>query len=510
MKKTLKLAGLLLALVMVLSMLPVMASADDPVYTITVNIPSGTDNAGGSTHESYTAWKVLTIESSTPTTAGETTPTELATATYKVDTDWESFFTEGAGKDYFTVDAQKYVTVTDGVTLDDATMATIAKAAVAYAGTKGLTGVTQSVAADATSVALNVGGPGWYAVNSSVGTICMLTNNDPTDTIADKNLVPTVAKEVTSITGAETGDTNTVSVGDTVNYTATITAEPGAENYVFHDTMDAGLTFDATSVKIGGTAIADVAGASLVTSPTDSCTFEITFTQAYLDDITAETSIVITYSAVVNADAIDDTGAIDNTAKLTYGDNSKVESTPASADVYTYGFEIIKTDENNKVISGATFELYDAATGGNKILLTKDGDVYRPATATEIAAAGYASPEVPATTAKFDGFGNGTYYLQEVANPDGYNKLANRVAVTINGKDIFLTKTFAVGDEYTQDDASTTGTDESDGGIQIINKQGSVLPETGGMGTTLLYVVGAILVIGAGVLLVSKKRMAAK
>ena len=492
MKKTLKLAGLLLALVMVISALPVMASAD-PTYSITVNAPSAAQDG-----ETYHAWQILSIESKT----GSTDDGDLATATYKVGADWKDFFTTGAGAAYFDVstDGLDYVTLkknTDGESIvpTDAQMAALAKAALAYADTNS---ITTTLTADTVSdvAEITVPSDGWYLVDSSVGTICMITNAASNVTINDKNTVPTISKTVANTTKSFAADEdNTASVGDVMTYTVVISAKPGATKYVFHDVMDAGLTYNNdVAVSVGGAALADT-NYSLTTATDDTLT--VTFTQAYLDTITAATDITITYTATVNAAAIEDADSkVDNKAKLNYGDDSYTETDTAT--VYTYGFDLAKYDGNtDKVIDGATFSLWTDATTGTEIALYYDSanGYYRPAVGSETAS------DIAVGVAKIEGLADGTYYLQEENFPAGYNKLASRVAVTIDGDDVFFTANAPA--------AVDADVSDTEGGVLVENKQGELLPTTGGMGTTILYVIGAILVIGAGVVLVSKKRMGA-
>ena len=162
-------------------------------------------------------------------------------------------------------------------------------------------------------------------------------------------------------------------------------------------------------------------------------------------------------------------------------------------------FDIIKTDSSMKVLNGAKFELYDAQTAGNKIDLVKVSDgVYRVATATEKNAEGFTSAVIEAGKATVKGLdANTTYWLEETEAPAGYNKLAGRVEVKIENSNLTTNMT---GDTWATDN----------GGVQITNKTGTELPSTGGMGTTLFYTLGSILVLGAGILLVTKKRMSEK
>ena len=474
MKKTLKLAGLLLALVMVISALPVMASAAADSYTITI-----TNAVDGKV---YSAYKIFDIES-LDTTANP------VKATYKVldPNPVASLFTtekDGLGDACFVIDEQGYVTAKTGVT--DAQLAAFAKAALALVSTAD---ATATAAGDPCVATIDVGEDGYFLVDSTIGSLCILTSAATTATIAEKNTEPTITKTVTAI-GTDTTDKATASIGEVVSYSVAITADEGAEKYVYTDKMDNGLTWSGSVVVNDGTA--DLAAGDDYTLVTTGLgegeTFKVVFAQDYLDTIADATTITITYTATVNENAIADTGSIDNKADLTYGDDGVAETSTAS--INTYSFDVVKTDASNNVITGAQFKLYDAATGGNEIKVVKLSDgSYRVALSTETGVV------IEAGEANIDGLGNGTYYLEEVKQPDGYNKLAERKAVTINGADNLATVTSNV---------------YSAGGLQVINQAGSLLPETGGIGTTIFYVIGAILVVGAGVLLVAKKRMAAK
>ena len=179
-----------------------------------------------------------------------------------------------------------------------------------------------------------------------------------------------------------------------------------------------------------------------------------------------------------------------NETELQYGDDNYTESD--STKTYTFGFDIVKTDEEHNLLDGAEFKVYDAATGGNEVavVLMDDGTTYRRARADETG--------VPIVVkngqVRVVGFDNGTYYLEETVAPNGYNKLSNRKAFTISDANL--------------DALFNDGVFSTDSGVHVVNKTGSMLPETGGIGTTIFYVLGGALVLGAGVALVTKKRMA--
>ena len=235
------------------------------------------------------------------------------------------------------------------------------------------------------------------------------------------------------------------------------------------------------------------------TGLTDGCDFEITFAQSYLDTITADTDIVVTYSAVVNENAVVYDDANTNKTKLTFGEDNRDETTWDETKTYIFSFDIVKTDDSNKLLAGAEFELYDAQTGGNKISLVREQDgTYRVATDAEAKVAGFVSAVIEAKDGKatIKGFDdNTTYWLEETKAPDGYNKLPGRVEVAF-GKKANISTTIT-GNTWT----------DGDGGVHIVNNTGSLIPSTGGMGTTVLYMAGGVLVIAAGALLIFRRRM---
>lgn len=488
MKHAKKLASLLLALVMVLS-LATTAFATGTTESGSITISNPVD---GQTYKAYLMFELESYDS------------DAGTYSYKITEAWREFVTTGAGKDYFTINDQDYVTLKDGVTVenDSVAAATIAKAAVAYAASKNLTPAATLPKNDSyTATGLTLG---YYVVDSSLGALCGLTTTKPSATIKEKNEVPPIDKEVKEDDSNTWGESNTAQIGDTVEFRTTIHAKKGAQNYKLHDQMEAGLTLnqDSITVKVGATVLTkgtdytvafDVAckdknGADA------TCDFEITFSNDYLATITADTDIVVTYTAVLNKDAEIADATNDNDTVLDYGDNSHSEWDKTTTK--TFMFDIIKTDSSLKVLNGAKFELYDAETNGNKIDLVKVSDgVYRVATSAEKSAEGFTSAVIEAGRATVKGLdANTTYWLEETEAPAGYNKLAGRVAVAIGNSNLTTTMT---GDTWV----------EGNGGVQITNKAGTELPSTGGMGTTIFYVVGSILVLAAVVLLITKKRM---
>lgn len=468
MKNFHRIASFMLAITMILALsVTAFAAAPENNGKITIDNP-----VQGQT---YSIYRIFDLESYNA---------ESGAYSYKVNEKWGDWAKNQT--EYVTVNKQGYVTW-----VEDADPQAFAKLALTHAKKNSIADDGQLTAADVSVVFENL--PlGYYLVDSSLGALCGLDTTHTDAIIKEKNSAPTIDKQVQEDSGSSWGDHNDADIGQTVDFQTTVHAKKGAENYVVHDKMSAGLTFVPGSIKIER--LTENTEYTVKTEGLDDgCTFEITFTQDYLNTITADTDIVITYSAVLNKDAVIADEVNTNDTKLTYGDSSETEW--IQTETKTYRFQLVKTDKDSKVLEGAEFELYDALTGGNKIALVEDeAGIYRVATAEEKTAEGFTSAVIKAGQATIKGLdGSTAYYLEETKAPDGYNKLDGRQEVRIEKANL---------------DANVTeGNVYERGGVQVINQTGSVLPETGGMGTTLFYVVGGILVVAAVVLLVTKKRM---
>lgn len=381
------------------------------------------------------------------------------------------------------------VTLKAGVTLDAAALAKYLSENIPEDA------VANEFTASGSTLTANQLNYGYYFVTSTLGSLCMLDTASPEVTIQEKNQEPTIDKQVKEDSDQEWGNENTAQIGDTVEFKTTIHAKPGAEGYVLHDKMSEGLTLkqDSIVVKVGDTTLTQGTDYTVSFETTDDCDFEITFTETYLDSITENTDIIVTYSAILNDKAVISTDANTNDTKLVYGDEMKSETEWAHTDTYTFQFDLVKTDDKNNLLTGAKFELYDAKTGGNKIPLVKEEDgTYRFATTEEQAAPGFTSAVIEAGHVTIKGLdANTTYWLEETAAPAGYNMLTERVEVAM--KETNLT-------------ATVTENTWFEGGVHVVNKTGAELPSTGGTGTTMLYAVGGVLVLAAFVLIITKRR----
>ena len=418
---------------------------------------------------------------------------------YKANSAWADWLKTQTS--YVSIDAQGYVTWVAAT--DDATVAAFAKAAQAEATKQGSTITADSTTtASSTTVTFSDLKLGYYLVDSTLGTLCSLDTTNPSVTIQEKNVAPGNEKKVEEDSTGNYGEKNDAYIGQTVKFQSTITAQAGAENYVFHDKMSAGLTYTGvTSVTLNGTAVdnTDEKAYTVKTSELgDDCTFHVVFTQAFCDTLKANDKIVISYTATVNKDAVVGGNGNKNESWLKYGENNDLTTTPSETTTYTWDvdvFKYTKNGETEKPLAGAKFTLSKKADGTDPIALVNEGNnVYRVATKDDTNTVTEITTD---STGKFTikGLDSDTYYLTETAAPAGYNKLADPITIVIGENGVVNGTTDA-----------PQGVEE----VKVLNQSGTELPSTGGMGTTIFYVVGSILLIGAAVLLITKKRMSAE
>ena len=334
---------------------------------------------------------------------------------------------------------------------------------------------------------------GYYFVASTSGALCNLTTTNPTATIHDKTDMPFEKK----------ADKTNDDVGKTVTYTikGKVPDSTGFKTYTYEiaDTMSPGLTFNRNSLAVK-------VGTADVTADTNKCkitydaetapnTFKVTI---LVKNCTVGEAIEVAYTATINEKAVAKISK--NKAELTYSndptDETHKTTMPAQeVDVYTSKIAIEKIEKlaagataTPKKLKGAEFVLYKNVTQAG----VEAPKYYKWDETTK--AVTWVDQVVDATkvatdkdgAASFNGLANGTYHLVETKAPAGYNQLTEAVPVNVNGG-------------TTETALTVTATVE--------NQAGTLLPSTGGMGTTIFYVLGFVLVVGAGVLLVTKKRM---
>ena len=345
-------------------------------------------------------------------------------------------------------------------------------------------------------------------------------------TVEIKANAPTIEKKIVN---GEGDNHTTVNVGDDVEFklTAKVPDMASFDKYTFtiSDTLSNGLTFKkgTVAVTIGDKELVDGTDYTLGDLDTRTNTFTVTFTKDQLAKYVehgAGATIVVTYKATLNKNALT-TDKETNTAKLEYSNNPSGDGTGTvtpDAPVYIYDFDIDidkyddtdnkdKDNDNKdklKKLANAEFILYKEVTenGQKKTYYYKwDKDSNTVKWVPEKA---QATPKTTTTEGKasFQGIAAGSYFLEETKAPDGYNKLKDPVPVTITAeynKDGKLTNTSA--------NANTNAEGQYIQTVEVPNKAGAVLPSTGGIGTTIFYVLGSILALGAAVLLIVKKRM---
>lgn len=333
-------------------------------------------------------------------------------------------------------------------------------------------------------------------------------------TITPKTAVPSVEKKVkdtNDTTGETTGwqDSADYDVRDVVPFQLTATLPANLQSYKsyylkFDDTLSPGLDFNEESVTVK---YGDKDVKSFFKINYDEASKKLTLT---CDNILAKgfeakngEKIVVEYNATLNEHAVMGSAGNPNTVKLEFsnnpnngGEGDKYETPPDTVIVFTYQVVINKEDENKNALDGAKFTLY------KKIKNEKDKEI-------EAVISGDKNEIFT-----FSGLDDGDYVLKETEAPDGYNK-AEDIEFTIKADHSIESKTPELeslsgalsGDKVTGSIKFTPDKDKGSLSTPVQNFKGSVLPSTGGAGRVAIYVIGAILVLGGGIVLVTKKRV---
>lgn len=431
----------------------------------------------------------------------------------------------GAGVTAFTYDgesdAAKIAEKLSGQAFDSENANDFAKEA-----SKHLATVATSQTSTGDTVVLKVSKPGYYLVKDKDGSqdskngayTRFMMQVTGAESVEVKNDVPTVqkkVKETNDSTGTTTDwqDAADYDINDTVPFQ--LTAELPKKRvddynhyYVeFTDTLSAGLTFkEITKVTADGTTLNENQYKKTVTKNSDATTtlsIVITDVKAVANITKDENKVVVEYNAELNSNAVLGSAGNPNSVELTYSNNpndtgdgtskpANTGKTPKdTVKVFTYQTIINKLNENKEALKGAGFTLSKKDKDGNWNTVK-------------------ALPAGDATTFEFKGLDAGNYKLEESTTPDGYNTI-KPIEFTINATydtdsaDPQLTK---LSGDVTSGVAKFDA-NKADGSLKadIVNRKGSLLPSTGGMGTTILYIIGSILVLVAAVLLITKKRM---
>jgi LPXTG-motif cell wall-anchored protein len=305
---------------------------------------------------------------------------------------------------------------------------------------------------------------GYYYIKTNTGAAVTITSTNPNASVNDKNEFSTIVKSEGTEYNAEALNA-IAAVGTDQPFTIKVTKAHGATKLDVADTMT-NLTFNNDLVVKIGNATVDAENYTL--TPAESG-FTLSFKEEYVKGLADNTELVINYTGKVASSALQ-TNPATNTATLTT-DNDKKITTDVSK-VYNAKLTISKVDDQEKALEGAGFTLYK-----------KNGDDW-------VKVGEINSTEAEAKTEfAFEGLGVGEYKFEETQVPDGYNKADDGTFTIVDG-------------DYTAENLVVTST--------VVDKAGSVLPSTGGMGTTIFYILGALLVIGCGIVLVARRRSAAK
>ena len=419
---------------------------------------------------------------------------------------WATFIATDA-KDYLKANTEGYVSWIGEET--DARVAAFAKLALAYAKANNISALdskqatTEEEGVTVTTVTFENLELGYYLVDSTTGALCSLDTTDNEVIISEKNTVPSVAKTVEE--NGKYEDKNTADIGDTVNFKTEITVGAGAQNYVLYDKMSDGLTYQSikkVELVSGETTTELTLGDDYVMDPVAETDYDfiMNFTDSLEKTIKVNDVIVVYYTAILNEKAVVEENGNENETHLVYGDGT--ESNYDRTYTYTFKFNLVKENAQNEQLTGAEFKLY-AANKETLINLVQEADrIYRVATEEETKVEGFESAIIVAGDVIIKGLDEATYYLKEITPPNGYNLLADFVEVKVEAS-------------YGAEGVSTTLVSGAENNlvtyaqdkVTVINTTGNELPSTGGMGTVLFIVIGSIMVLGFGVLLVTKLRM---
>ena len=516
MKHAKKLASLLLALVMLLALGTTAFAAENNDGSITIT--------NATVGKSYSAYKVFDL------TYDETDTTKVA-YTYTPKTGTDEFLTalQDTGSPFALTDQNngKYtVTLKEGKTAGDVS-------SFLDANTAKLTAAATQTATASTLTFSNLA-YGYYFVTSEVGTVLTIDSTLKDVNVIDKNQGPTwdngedgkpgPGKVIVTEPNAD-GDykftENTVNYGDKVDFSIAINAtshvgDQEVTYYYITDTLDAG--FDAAeNIEVY------VAGAKKTvntdyTLTQNGNTFQVTV--PHKAEYGANYKIEVKYSATVNNSAILANPGNKNTANFTY--DTKAPGTPTpdpkptpiypeenkrETTTYVYALGIVKVDPKGNPLKGAEFTV-----DGVSAKATGTPGVYEYCVAgTEGAVTQFKTNDKGVLTIK--GLAAGTYTVTETVAPKGYNLLTTPVDVEAKLHEAY-TETITVYKDadgnVTSEVTENTTTHTAAANVAplvVVNQAGTELPSTGGMGTTLFYVLGGILAVGAVVLLVVKKRM---
>lgn len=502
-----KLLKRILAIVCTFVMIISMATGVNAVETTaTTSTPEkGRITVTGATvGETYSIYKILSLESYDKK-SGAYSYTKPGGA-------WTDYINND-GREFFNTNGNGYVTLKIS---SDEEARKLAFSAISYAKEHNVKATQTQEASvsksDETTVVFENLDLGYYVVESTSGTACAITTTDPEVTVNNKHDNPYVQKKI--ISGGkynESGTQNSINLGEEVVFQTTIFVKPGAKNYVLHDIMNDNLEFTGVyyahtnnNINLLGKTTTSNHGDYVVApdkkhgtgKPLDGCAFELSFTDEFYSKYEAAinngniTQIIVTYGAKVK-DTAQANKPMKNTTYLSYGVHSKSEKSETTT--FTYSIPVFNYTGTNTPLAGAKFILSttEQPDPDNAIKFNPNGSLYRYSvdqTKGTTTLESYAEGEDKGRV-DIQGLQEGIYYLKETEAPKGYNKIQRSIKIEILS------------------DGSIKVNDQSiEGDVRVQHNTGSILPSTGGMGTTLIYVVGSILVLASGIVLFSKRK----
>lgn len=463
MKTMRKLLAMALVLMLALTLVPT-ALADEP--------NNGKIQVTGSGSTIYNIYKMFELEPAS------------GKYKYRVTDEWANFRAE----EYFTVE-------NNYVIWKKATVSAIDGAAIAQLAKEFASQNSSINPLDATvkiGETVEVPGNGYYLLVPNDDTACgvVAVIADETKTVTAKTEepeFPRVEKKVQEDSTQTYGDSNDADIGQTIHFHSTITVGTDAVNYVLHDKMDEHFDFHADSVSItrGGNPVATTDYKVVVGDKTnDDCTFHIEFENSFTKTLAKGATLVVSYTAALNGNADVD---IDHKNETWLTHTNGISTPHDYTTTQTYQVTVIKQDQNQALLPGATFVLKDNI--GKFYKVDEKGNVTWVDTVDQ--ATQLETTVENNCTVTFKGVDAEVFTLVEHVVPGGY----------IGQTDIPVNTKIA--------ETSDNGKVVHSKIVTVTNTLGNALPETGGMGTTLFYLVGGLMVVAAVVLLVTKKRMRA-
>ncbi len=555
MKKAKKLVSLLLAVVMLLSLAVSVGAAGGTTPSVSDAVAGNAENMQGEGNgkititnakagHKYRLYQVLYLESFNKDTGAYI---------YKENNKWSTWLNSnlnGSLKDYIKKNDKGYIEWANNFTSKDYVQG-FAQLLIEQADSMP---VVAEITPTGSTIEFTNLKMGYYLIDSTLGSLCVLDTVDGEISVTAKNSEPTVNKKVEEDSLANGyGEKNDADIGQVINFKATLNVPAGTENLIFHDSMSDGLTFieikkitvegtgDITQTETNAgvtqtnyTVVTNVSADSCDESLGGKCDFHIEFTPYFLKNKTtvATNNVVIEYTAKLNekANVGIETGN-PNTCNVSYSEKN-IFASKSETKTYTFKLPIFKyTNKSIQVQTTASREegkdTQPAGLAGAKFILSTDGTqtssadvadstkikfkqkkdksgnpIFGMYYVTQDADGVYEIESNAQGNIEVVGLDDTQYYLYETKAPDGYEIMGGCVNVKING--VFATPD-STGGKGPGTIIQGLGTEVDK--ISVLNQSGTRLPATGGIGTTIFYVVGSILLVGATILLIVKKRM---